>query len=365
MRSWRLKLTASVGPLCVLCALAALDYWSHDQVPFTGVVAGMGLLGLLIAMAWWSRHRLEPLPSALQSALRSVADGAVGVVLVFLLVVPLTALLPQPWVTTLTQEDRATDLLVMLILGVALLVASRAMLSASRQAAMTARAERDAACVRAELAEGERVLARAELQVLRAQVEPHFLWNTLANVEYLMRKDPKRAQAMMAHLIDYLRSSLPSARSGSATVGSEFASLRAYVGLMQHRMGDRLQAVLDLDPTCAEVPFAPLVLQTLVENAIKHGLEPLPGAARLCVSARRSGTDSERLVIEVVDNGVGLQASPRTRGTGLGLRNVRERLQAMHGSQATLAITGLASGGVRARIDWPVDGPTQPLRAAP
>ncbi len=361
MRPWLSRLMAGAGPLSVLCALAALDYLTHDQAPFAGVFAGMGLMSVLIALAWWAGHRGCPLPNAFQSALRSVAEGAVGVALVFLLVVPLTALLPQPWVMSLMQEDRATDLLVMLILGVALLVAGRALLGASRQAAVAAGAERDAACVRAELAEGERALARAELQVLRAQVEPHFLWNTLANVEYLMRKDPPRAQAMTVQLIDYLRSSVPSARSGDTTLGSEFASARAYVGLMQFRMGDRLQVDFALDPAYAETSFPPLILQTLIENAIRHGLEPLPGAARLRVSARSPGARTARLVIEVIDNGVGLQARPHTRGTGLGLRNVRERLRAVRGPDASLTVTGLENGGVCARIDWPLEGPAQPL----
>ena len=363
MRAGLPKLTAGVGPLCVLGALAALDYLTQGPAPFAGVVTGMGLFGLLFAVAWWAGLCTGPLYSAVQSALRSVAESAVGVVLVFLLVVPLTLLLPQPWVMTLMQEDRATDLLVMLILGVTLLVAGRAMLGASRQAAVAARAERDTACVRAELAEREQAFARAELQALRAQVEPHFLWNTLANVEYLIRKDPPRAQAMMTHLIDYLRSSLPSGRSGDTTVGSEFASVRAYAGLMQFRMGERLQVELALEPACAGISFPPLILQTLIENAIQHGLEPLPGAAHLRVSARRSDTEPGRLVIEVTDNGIGLQASPRTRGTGLGLRNVRERLQAMHGKEASLTITGVESGGVCARIEWPLCEPGLPMRA--
>lgn len=129
--------------------------------------------------------------------------------------------------------------------------------------------------------------------------------------------------------------------------------MRAYVGLMQFRMGDRLQVELIMEPACADTPFPPLVLQTLIENAIKHGLEPLPGTARLRVSARHSGQGSDRLVIEVVDNGVGLLASLRTRGTGVGLRNVRERLKAMHGDEATLTIIGVETGGVCARIEWP------------
>lgn len=347
------RLAPGVGPLVVLAGLAALDHWSHGPAPFAGVLTGMALLGALAALAWWGTQRLAPLPAALQAALRSAAEGALGVVLVFLLVAPLTVLLPQPWVVELFRDDRATDLVTMLILGVGLVVAGRAMVAASRQAARTAQAERDAANTRAELAERERELARAELQVLRAQVEPHFLWNTLANVEYLIRKDPPQAATMMCHLIAYLRSSVPDGRRESATLGSEFASVRAYLGLMRFRMGERLQFELTLAPELADQPFAPLVLQTLVENAIKHGLEPLPGPARLQVRAAVSTDQPDRLVVEVIDNGVGLRAQPRTRGTGLGLRQVRERLQALHGREAALGIAGREGGGVCARIDWP------------
>jgi signal transduction histidine kinase len=362
---WTAKLVPAVGPLVVLCGLAALDHGSNGPAPFADVLVGMALLGGLAALAWWGTQRLAPLPRALQAALSSAAEGMLGVVLVFLLVAPLTVLLPQPWVVALFRDDRATDLLTMLILGVGLVVAGRAMVAAKRQATRTAEAERDAATTRAELAERERELVRAELQVLRAQVEPHFLWNTLANVEYLIRKDPPQAAAMMAHLVAYLRSSVTGGRSTLSTLGSEFASVRAYLGLMQFRMGERLTFELTLAPDAAEQAFPPMVLQTLVENAIKHGLEPLPGAARLVVCAGLAPGNPERLIVDVVDNGVGLQAHPRTRGTGLGLRQVRDRLQALHGRLATLAITGNEGGGVCARIDMSVQAPPTHSLTAP
>jgi LytS/YehU family sensor histidine kinase len=307
------------------------------------------VLATLLGRTWQPG---SPAALAVQAALRSVAEGAVGVVLVFLLAAPLTVLLPEAWVATLLLTDRATDLIVLMLLGTGLWVASRAMQRAARLGADRAAAERDAAHARAELAERERELARAELQRLRAQIEPHFLWNTLANIEYLVRKDAPRAQAMLTHLIAYLRASVPAEGQGAATLGSEFDSVRAYIGLMQCRMGERLQTELSLAPDCAEVEFPPHLLQTLVENAIKHGLEPLPGPARLRVHAHRAPQQPQRLVIEVIDNGVGFQPAPATRGTGLGLRNVRERLRAMRGADAGMTLCSNPTGGVTARIDW-------------
>lgn len=346
-------MATGIGPLAVLVMLAALDHWVQGPAPFSGVLIGMAMLAWLMALAWWARHARTPLPQAMLAALRSATEGALGVVLVFLLVAPLTVLLPEPWVVQLTKDDRATDLLTMLILGVGLLVASRAWTAALRQQARAIGAERDAAMVRADLAERERALVQAELQVLRAQVEPHFLWNTLAHVEYLTRTDPPRAGAMLAHLITFLRSNLPLGRRTESTLEQEFASVRAYLHLMQHRMGDRLQFELTLSPQAASQPCAPLMLQTLVENAIKHGLEPLLGPARLSVTGGFSGANEELVSIEVDDNGVGLNPAPRTRGTGLGLRQVRERLQALYGSQARLSVGGREGGGVRSRIEWP------------
>lgn len=353
MAGWLHKLAASASPLVVLIALVAIDQWSQDGVSVTGMASGMAFMAALVSLYWWLARGPAAQLAALQAALRSIAEVALGVVFVFLLVAPLTALLPHAWVVALMHDDQATDFLVLMLLGMGIFVAAHALRRADRQAAVAARFERDAAMARAELAERERELSRAELQALRAQVEPHFLWNTLANVEYLIRKDTSRAQVMMGHLIAYLRSSVPDSRAGSSTLGREFESVRAYLGLIQFRMGERLQSELVLAPECADVEFPPLVLQTLVENAIKHGLEPLVGPARLQVRAQPSVTDRDRLVVEIVDNGVGLQAQPRTRGTGLGLRNVRERLQALQGHRASLAISGNPdTAGVCARIEW-------------
>ncbi len=352
---WKL-LTAGVGPLAVLAVLAALDHWVQGPAPFAGVLIGMAVLAWLLALAWWGRGGAKALPPTLLATLRSTTEGALGVVLVFLLVAPLTLLLPEPWIIQLTRDDRATDLLTMLMLGVGLVVAARAWTVASRQQARAAEAERDAALVRAELAERERALVQAELQVLRAQVEPHFLWNTLAHVEYLTRHEPDRAGAMLSHLITFLRSSLPMGRRSHSTLAQEFASVQAYLHLMQYRMGDRLRFELALPADAGDQPCPPLMLQTLVENAIKHGLEPLIGPAWVKVTAGFVGPTADFVYVEVEDNGVGLSPAPGTRGTGLGLRQVRERLQALYGPKARLSVNSREGGGVRARIEWPADG---------
>jgi sensor histidine kinase YesM len=343
-----------LSPLLLIIALAAVDRWSNDSLSVSGVLCGMALMAsLTFGFTRFDRDRADKLRPALQAALVSVAESSIGVVVVFLLAAPMTVLLPTPWVMTLLGSERAADLMVTLLIGVMLLVAMRAMRRAQRQESSRVKAERDAAMVRATLAERDRELVRAELQMLRAQVEPHFLWNSLANVEYLLRKDAAQARQMLAQLIVYLRSTV-SAMQGSTTLGSEFESVRAYLGLMRFRMGDRFEFDLELPFDLADEEFPPLVLQTLVENAIKHGLEPKQGAATLRIAAQRSIDDRQQVHIEVVDNGIGLRANPPTRGTRLGLNNVRERLRGLQGDRARLSITGLDTGGVRARIEWPI-----------
>lgn len=344
-----------LAPLSVMLGLVALDHWSNEAVSVAGAASGMGLMAALIALLAWGARALSPARRALQAGLLSVAEAAVGVVLVFLLAAPMTVLLPQPWVLALLRNERAADLMVTLLIGVGLLVAARAMRRAAVQAAARAEAERDVALSRAELAERERELARAELQLLRAQVEPHFLWNTLANVEYLIRSNPPQAQQMLSQLISYLRATVATGARQQSTLGSEFDSVQAYLGLMQFRMGQRLQFEMDLPEAWRELAFPPLILQTLVENAIKHGLEPKQGQALLRIAVSAPADAPERLQVEVQDNGVGLQPNPRTRGTQLGLRNVRERLQALYGMSAKLSIAGVDTGGVCARIDWPLN----------
>jgi sensor histidine kinase YesM len=176
-----------------------------------------------------------------------------------------------------------------------------------------------------------------QLKLLESQLEPHMLFNTLANLRVLIGIDPPRAQAMLDHLSAFLRAMLEASRTGSHSLESEFARVRDYLELMQVRMGERLHSELDLPPELALLPVPPLLLQPLVENAIKHGLEPQVSGGRVKVSARRDGGV---LVLSVRDSGCGCGpgAAPGT-GTRFGLVHVRERLAALYGSGASVELS--------------------------
>jgi LytS/YehU family sensor histidine kinase len=180
-----------------------------------------------------------------------------------------------------------------------------------------------------QLADLRNAALAAELKALQAQVEPHFLYNTLANTRYLARHQPPRAVEMLEHLIAYLHSALPDMRSQTSTLGREFELAGHYLALMAIRFGERLQYRLDCPSDLAAVPMPPLLLMTLVENAVRHGVEPKPGTVRIAVTAGRAGG---ALTIVVVDDGAGIGEA--TLGSGVGLRNLRQRLQALYGTRA-------------------------------
>ena len=210
-------------------------------------------------------------------------------------------------------------------------------------------AERRAADERARL---ESRLTDARLQVLRAQIEPHFLYNTLANVQYLIRNDAAAADAMVGELIVYLRQSLPRMRDTASTVGGELALARAYLNVMRIRMGGRLSTAIDAPPALLDHPFPPMMLMSLVENAIKHGVEPKAGPGEIRIDVTVAG---DRLQVAVRDDGVGFGASAGG-GSGIGLRNIRETLASMFGPRARLAVEPNpgAGAGVTATLDLPL-----------
>jgi sensor histidine kinase YesM len=192
----------------------------------------------------------------------------------------------------------------------------------------------------------ERQGVQAELKLLQAQVEPHFLFNTLANVRHLVQTQSPDALAMLDHLIHYLRTALPEIRGDSSTLGREAELARAYLEIMRLRMGGALELAIDVPTELARAPFPPLMLITLVENAIKHGVAPL-GRGRVTITAtQRDG----RLRVEVSDDGPGLSAEP---GQGVGLANVRDRLRALYGEGARLELAGREAAGVAASIEVP------------
>jgi signal transduction histidine kinase len=214
---------------------------------------------------------------------------------------------------------------------------------------------RGRAATSAALAErAQRESAESQLRLLQAQLEPHMLFNTLANLRVLIGLDPPRAQAMLDALIAFLRATLAASRSERHALSAEFARCADYLALMQVRMGDRLVVHLDLPAGLAALEVPTLLLQPLVENAILHGLEPQVAGGRIEVRAARDG---DRLVLTVRDTGAGLAAAHPRPGGGFGLVQVRERLATRYGGAATFALADAAGGGTLATIELPVETP--------
>lgn len=197
----------------------------------------------------------------------------------------------------------------------------------------------------------EKELMHAQLRLLQAQIEPHFLFNTLANVQSLIGREPARASTMLDHFISYLRESLAASRAQTGTLAQEAALLRHYLELIQIRMGERLAFTLDIPAALANQPLAPMLLQPLVENAIRHGLEPKVQGGRLLVAARRDGG---HLVLTVQDDGLGFGAQPDSAGTGVGLAHTRERLAMLYDGAASLSVAD-AAPGTRVVLTLPLD----------
>ena len=193
-------------------------------------------------------------------------------------------------------------------------------------------------------------VTEAKLSALQAQVEPHFLYNTLASVQALTEVDPAQANAMTGHLIQYLRNALPKMRESVSTVGQEIELVRAYLNILQMRMGKRLGFEIDVPAELMEAPFPPLMLPSLVENAIKHGLEPQREGGMVTITAH-AGDGKLRLVVS--DTGRGFADA---LGSGVGLTNIRERLAALYGDTASLTLVANSPHGVVATIEVPRDG---------
>jgi sensor histidine kinase YesM len=198
--------------------------------------------------------------------------------------------------------------------------------------------------------EAERAGLEAQLKMLQAQIEPHFLFNTLANVTALIGADAALARRLLDRLIVYLRATLARTRAGQTTLADEMDLLRAYLDICRIRMGERLRYSFDVPENLLAQPFPPMLLQPLVENAVKHGLEPKLADGELRIAVINS---QARLRIAVVDNGVGFVDTPSS-GTGTGIANVRARLSALHGDAARLVLEENAAGGVTATLELPV-----------
>jgi len=248
-----------------------------------------------------------------------------------------------PGTEEITVDARPPQLVTLALLLVLILFVirmfARAQLRAEKKAAAAmAVAEREAL---------QRQVAEARLQLLQAQVEPHFLFNTLAAVEHLIETAPARAAQMQKHLIQYLRAAVPRMRQQSASLGQEVDLCVSYLKIMQMRMEERLRFDVAVPSGLNTASFPPMMIQSLIENAIRHGLEPKPEGGSVNLGAEvRDG----KLCVTVEDSGLGFSPSART---GIGLANIRERLEQMFGADGSLVIEPNQPSGTRATITVP------------
>lgn len=201
-----------------------------------------------------------------------------------------------------------------------------------------------------QIASAARLLAEARLRALQAQIEPHFLYNTLANVVGLIDTDPAKARHMLERFIDYLRASLAASRADQATLGAELDLVAAYLDVLAVRMGARLSYRIEADG-CRDISMPPMLLQPVVENAVAHGLEPKVDGGRIDIRAScRDGC----LCIEVSDTGAGLGHAPSKPGGGVGLSNLRSRLRSVYGPGAQVQLLEHEPCGITARLLLPL-----------
>lgn len=201
---------------------------------------------------------------------------------------------------------------------------------------------------------GEKAMAETELRLLQAQIEPHFLFNTLSNALVLLRSDVDGAARVLEQLTRLLRASLKRTRNLQTTLGDELEVVEAYLGIASVRMGSRLQWQIDAADRLRSVELPPLLLQPLVENAVEHGLDPLPQGGEVSVQAEAA---DGLLRLTIRDSGVGLTEQPSR--SGIALENVRERLRALYGRSASFHLIELPAGGTEARLELPGAAPAR------
>lgn len=215
------------------------------------------------------------------------------------------------------------------------------------------------------IASSQRLLAEARLRALQAQIEPHFLYNTLANVVGLIGTQPSRAQHMLERFIDYLRASLAASRGDQATLASEAALLAAYLDVLAVRMGDRLRYRIDVPEELRGFAIAPMLLQPVVENAITHGLEPKVEGGEIVIGARlRDGG----VCVEISDTGAGLAGAgtaSKKSGGGVGLSNLRERLASLYGGAARVELLENQPCGMLVRLMLPLNASPTSIPSTP
>ncbi len=340
MFGWR-RLRVVIVASLALAVLAQLTWEGSNAVLLLRLFAG-GCCALLVFGLFerWPRQ----LPRWIARWALQVAGVALTYPFAMALIYWLTTFGdPQPW-----YQDKARmggySLLTMFGILFGPWIAVAALLRQIKD-----EARKQALAFELERSEFERRELDSRLRLLQAQVEPHFLFNTLANIRELVESGSPQAATVLEHLITYLRAAVPRLHATANTLAQEFDLARAYLEVMHMRMPDRLQFELDLDPAAATLQCPPMLVLTLVENAVRHGIDPTVQGGRIEVSAR---IVDDRVHLVVADSGAGLHGG--VDGLGTGLANLRERLRLAFGEAAELSLLANTPQGVRASVEWPL-----------
>ena len=342
-------------------ALAAAEQWLAGRPgPFgprlAVMLVGANVVGFLIHGALYGLRRFAPLAvsgKGWRPRLAQMAVSGIGALLgIALMRVVLSNAHPL-------DVLRSGPMITIAVYAVGTAIIIRLVLFAGER-----RIERETQAARQQeqIAAAGRMLAEARLRALQAQIEPHFLYNTLANVVSLIDTQPAQARRMLERFIDYLRASLAASRAESATLGGELDLVRAYLDVLGVRMGARLRYRIEADSDTRQLPIAPMLLQPLVENAIMHGIEPKMEGGEILVRARLV---DDALCVEVSDSGMGLGHAPPRPGGGVGLSNLRERVHQLHGPTAQLQLIENQACGVTSRLLLPLTKVTPSTPPAP
>ena len=312
--------------------------WQDVLAGWLDIARDDAILSLCVAAALVAAFRFRGGPPAVRAALQGVA-------------IVIGALAGQALLMRVGSPDAAIDLWSLfaraLRWAVIATVLSIAYYYWRRDADASARLDE----ARRVTARAERTVAAARLTALRRQIEPHFLFNTLATIRQLYQSGPVEGRSLLSHLLTFVQATLASAPDAFSTLGREVDLAEAYLLVFKARMGGRLEVSVAVEDGLRDIAIPPFTLATLVENAIKHGIAPSPTGGAVRIVARRQG---DHIEIAVVDSGVGFSGES---GSGTGLANVRARLQALYPAGAACRITANEDRGVTAMLVIPADQP--------
>ena len=330
--------------LGIYLSVPGLPPWSHwKPTPIWAITCAvlLGLSALLVfgLFEHWPRR----MPRWFERWVLQVIGVAIAMPVTAVLIYWLTTAPGDPWFWDVVPRRHGVIILTILGMLIAPWAALGALVRQREALARTQALEFDLA--RSEL---ERQASEARLRLLQAQVAPHFLFNTLANVQALVDAGSPQARVVLRSLVAYLRAAVPRLDEPATTLGQELELVEAYLELMHMRMPDRLQFALEVDPEARTLRCPPMTLLTLVENAVRHGIDPSEEGGRIDIEVKRRG---DRCLVRVSDTGAGLQ--PANGGLGTGLTTLRERLQLTFGGDAELRVAAQPPSGVTAVLDFP------------